>query len=236
MLRIPKLWSGDGAGIGMCLTLWGCGGKIGGMGFYARHVLPRVIDMACRHKDIFHTRQGLVPGAHGRVLEVGFGTGLNLSSYDASRVDRLWALEPYWDSMRVLAAARMQASTIQVEPVPASAESIPLDSDFFDSVVMTFTLCSIAEAGRALEEIRRVMKPGAVMIFAEHGLAPDRFVQHQQRLLNPLWGYCGGGCCLDRPMDKLITDAGFRVPEMGMGYLNGFRFASYVYSGQAFKD
>ncbi len=210
--------------------------KIGDMGVYAKHILPRVIDLACRHEDIFRTRQELLPRARGRVLEVGFGTGLNLSSYDPGRVQRLWALEPFWDDMQAVAEKRLRSSSIEVEPVPSGAESIPLPSNFFDTVVMTYTLCSIADTDTALEEIRRVMKPGAVMLFAEHGLAPDRFVQRQQRLLNPVWGYCGGGCHLDRPMDKLIAGAGFRVPDLEKGYLNGFRFASYVYSGQAFKD
>lgn len=210
--------------------------RLADMGLYAKHILPRVIDLACRHEDIFRTRQELVPRAQGKVLEVGFGTGLNLSSYDAGRVQRLWALEPFWDSMQAVAETRLRKSSIEVEAVPCGAESIPLPSNFFDTVVMTYTLCSIPDSAIALEEIRRVMKPGAVMLFAEHGLAPDRFVQRQQRLLNPVWGFCGGGCCLNRPMDKLIAGAGFRVPNMEQGYLNGFRFASYVYSGQAFKD
>lgn len=210
--------------------------KIAAMGIYAKYILPRVIDLACRHEDIFRTRQELLPRARGRVLEVGFGTGLNLSSYDAGRVQRLWALEPSWDSMQALAEKRLRKSTIEVKAVASGAEAIPLPSNFFDTVVMTYTLCSIPDTDAALKEIRRVMKPGAVMLFAEHGLAPDRFVQRQQRLLNPVWGYCGGGCQLDRPMDKLIAAAGFRVPDLEQGYLNGFRFASYVYSGQAFKD
>ena len=205
------------------------------MGLYQQHVLPRVIDLACRHRDIFRSRQALIPRARGRVLEVGFGTGLNLSSYSAQQVERVWALEPSWESMQGLARSRMDAVAIEVEPVVASAEAIPLASDFFDTVVMTFTLCSIGDSGKALEEIRRVMKPGGTLLFAEHGLAPDRFVQRQQRWLNPLWGRCGGGCQLDRPMDALITGAGFKVPELQAGYLNGFRFASYVYSGQGFK-
>jgi len=205
------------------------------MGLYARHILPRVIDLACRHRDIFSARQALVPQARGRVLEVGFGTGLNLSSYAAGQVDRLWALEPHWESMRAVADKRMQDTPIEVEVITAGAAAIPMPADFFDSVVMTFTLCSIREGEVALDEIRRVMKPGAVMLFAEHGLAPERFVQYQQRVLNPLWGACGGGCQLDRPMDRMITRAGFDVPEMQAGYLTGFRFASYVYSGRAYK-
>ncbi|MCJ7558627.1 MAG: class I SAM-dependent methyltransferase [Gammaproteobacteria bacterium] len=205
------------------------------MGLYARHILPRVIDLACRHRDIFRARQELVPQARGRVLEVGFGTGLNLSSYAADRVERLWALEPYWESMQAVAGKRMRDTTLEVEVVAAGAAAIPMPTDFFDSVVMTFTLCSIHEGEQALEEIRRVMKPGAVMLFAEHGLAPERIVQYQQRVLNPLWGACGGGCQLDRPMDRMITGAGFEVPEMQAGYLTGFRFASYVYSGKAYK-
>jgi ubiquinone/menaquinone biosynthesis C-methylase UbiE len=205
------------------------------MGLYAKHVLPRVIDMACRHRDIFDARKALVPRAHGKVLEVGFGTGLNLSSYEAGQVERVWALEPNWETMQSLARTRLDAVSIEVEAVPASAEDIPLHTDFFDTVVMTFTLCSIPDSEKALEEIRRVMKPGAALLFAEHGLAPDRFVQHQQRWLNPVWGRCGGGCQLDRPMDRLITGAGFDIPDLQAGYLTGFRFASYVYSGSAYK-
>ena len=205
------------------------------MGLYARHILPRVIDLACRHQDVFKARQALVPQARGKVLEVGFGTGLNLSSYASSRVERLWALEPHWESMQAVAGRRMGNTSLEVEVLTASAAAIPMPADFFDSVVMTFTLCSIHEGEQALEEIRRVMKPGACLLFAEHGLAPERFVQRQQRLLNPVWGACGGGCQLDRPMDRLITGAGFDVPDMQAGYLGGFRFTSYVYSGKAWK-
>jgi SAM-dependent methyltransferase len=205
------------------------------MGLYSRHILPHVIDLACRHRDISKTRQALVPHARGRVLEVGFGTGLNLSSYDTGQVERLWALEPHWEAMQAVADKRMREATLELEVLTASAAAIPMPTDFFDSVVMTFTLCSIHEGEQALEEIRRVMKPGACLLFAEHGLAPERFVRRQQRLLNPVWGACGGGCQLDRPMDRMITGAGFDVPEMQTGYLAGLRFASYVYSGRAYK-
>ena len=140
------------------------------MGLYARHILPHVIDRACRHEDMFRARQAVVPQARGRVLEVGFGTGLNLSSYEAGQVERLWALEPHWESMQAVAQKRLRNTTLEVEVIAEGAAAIPMPADFFDSVVMTFTLCSIHEGEQALEEIRRVMKPGACMLFAEHGL------------------------------------------------------------------
>jgi len=206
------------------------------MGLYRKYILPRVIDMACSQRHISGPRGALVSRAHGDVLEIGFGTGLNLPVYNPARVRRLWALDPAWDEMRGLAFARLAQSDIRIHPMRESAECISAEDHFFDSVVMTYSLCSIPRPAAALEEIRRVMKPGATLLFAEHGLAPEPGVRRLQGLLNPIWGCLGGGCRLDRPMDDLILAAGFSMQELEKNYLPGLRFASYVYRGVAVRE
>jgi len=205
------------------------------MGLYSRNILPRVIDFACRQRHVSAPRQSVVPRARGKTLEVGFGTGLNLPYYDAGRVSGLWALDPAWEAMAPLARQRLAASTIPLIPLPASADAIPATDAYFDSVVVTYSLCSIADPASALAEIMRVLKPGGNLLFAEHGLAPDPAVRRLQGLLNPCWGYFGGGCQLDRPIDRLILNSGFGLQGMEQGYLPGLRFASYVYRGVAIR-
>jgi len=177
-----------------------------------------------------------VPRAHGNVLEIGFGTGLNLPMYDQDRVRRLWALDPAWDDMQDIARKRVARSDLEIEAMNESAERISAEDGFFDSVVMTYSLCSIPRPAAALQEIGRVMKPGAQLYFAEHGLAPDPGVRRMQSILNPLWGCFGGGCSLDRAMDQLILGAGFSMLELEKNYLPGLRFASYVYRGVAIRE
>lgn len=201
------------------------------MSFYDRLILPRLIDLACRCKLATERRAALVPGASGAVLEVGVGSGLNLRFYSAS-VTRLVAVDP---SESLLSMARKKAAGLAfpVELRCESAEQLSLDDRSIDTIVMTFTLCSIPEPLRALREMRRVLKPGGRLLFAEHGLAPDAGVRRWQERLNPVWSRLAGGCNLNRKIDALLAGSGFRVEELRADYLPGPRPLTYTYEGRA---
>jgi len=156
-------------------------------------------------------REKLVPLASGRVLEVGMGSGLNLPFYDARRVTKVWGLEPS-PEMSKMASAAVEAVAFDVEFVSAGGEQIPLDSESFDTVLMTFTLCTIPE--RALREIARVLKRGGQLLFCEHGAAPDAGVRRWQNRINPLWRRLAGGCHLNRDIPGLIRRGGFEITRM----------------------
>ncbi len=184
-----------------------------------------------RNKEVTRYRAKTIPSAAGRVLEIGAGSGLNLRFYGA-QVQRLYALDP---SSRLLQMARKKqpAAGFPVQLLQSSAEHIPLDSGSVDTVVSTWTLCSIPDVARALREARRVLKPGGLLLFVEHGYAPDPGVQAWQRRLDPLWTRIAGGCHLDRRIDSLIRDAGFDIRELTNEYLKGPRPLTYTYSGEA---
>ncbi|MFY9316523.1 MAG: class I SAM-dependent methyltransferase [Burkholderiales bacterium] len=201
------------------------------MGIYARRILPHLTDWTMQNDEAARYRALVVPHARGLVLEVGAGSGLNLPFY-GSAVERLTALDP---SPELLHKARKRARGTQfpVEFVEGGAEQIPLADHSVDSVVMTWTLCSIAHPERALAEIRRVLKPDGVLWFAEHGLAPQRRVAAFQACFTPLWARFSGGCHLDRKTDDLLVAAGFRLEDLVTEYAKGPRIFSYQYSGRA---
>ena len=188
------------------------------MGLYARHIEPRLVSCLCGMKVISEQRQKVTPLAGGRVLEVGFGSGLNLPHYDAEKIDHLWALEPS-ETMRSLAAKRMAAAPFPIELLDLPGEEIPLDDDSADTVVITYTMCTIPDAAAALAGIRRVLKPGGRMLFCEHGRAPDEGVARWQDRLDRMWGRLAGGCHLNRDIAGLIRDAGFEIDRIETGYL-----------------
>src|ERR1700743_3406667 len=165
------------------------------MGFYDRHVLPVLLNAAMGTKPIRYQRRKVVPRAKGRVLEIGFGAGHNLPFYDAGKVTHLWALEPAKE-MRARAAERVAESPLQIEFLDLPGEQIPLESESADTVLVTYTICTIPDAMKALGEMRRVLKPDGRMIFCEHGKAPDEKVNRWQDRLTPLWRSCFGGCHL----------------------------------------
>lgn len=205
------------------------------MGFYDHYILPRFLNLAMGTKPITYQRKKVVPRAEGRVLEVGFGAGHNLPFYDAGKVTHLWALEPAAE-MRERAAERVAASPIKPEFIDLPGEQIPLDAESADTVLITYTLCTIPDVMKALGEMRRVLKPNGRMIFCEHGEAPDENVRRWQARLTPAWKVIGGGCHVGRPIPKLIADAGFRVEGMQTMYLPGTpRFAGFNYWGDAVK-
>jgi ubiquinone/menaquinone biosynthesis C-methylase UbiE len=201
------------------------------MSFYDKWVLPRLTDFAMRNKEATRYRSQIVPQAHGAVLEIGVGSGLNLPFYGAS-VEHVYGLDPS-NELLIMAREKARAITIPVDFLAYSGEEIPLDSGCIDTVVTTWTLCSTPDPVQALKEMKRVLKPGGALLFAEHGLAPEARVQRWQRRINPLWSRITGGCNLNRKMDELIKASGFRIEELETAYAKGPRPMSYVYSGRA---
>ncbi len=202
------------------------------MGLYSKYILPRVIDATCAASPATRQRQKLIPSASGEVLEVGIGTGLNLPFYDPARVSRVWGLDPAEEIAR-RAVPAADAAPFGVDFVHAGAEEIPFEADRFDTVVVTYTLCSLPDPVPALREMGRVLAPGGRLLFCEHGLAPDPDVRRWQRWANPLWRRLGGGCTLDRDIPALIRAGGFQVRELDTMYIPGWRPGSYNYWGVA---
>ena len=174
--------------------------------------------------------------ARGKVLEVGIGTGLNLPHYDPSRVEKIWGLDPDTE-LQPLARRRIGEHGLEVELLGLSGEEIPMDDDSFDSVVVTFTLCTIPDVAQALLEMRRVLKPDGRLLFCEHGLAPEARVAGWQRRLTPGWKRLAGGCHLDRDMPALLDAAGFCCEQLDDGHLPGLtpllKPFTYIYRGAA---
>jgi len=201
-------------------------------GLYERWVLPRLLDLAMRQPPITRQREKVVPRARGRVLEVGIGSGLNLAHYDRGRVEKLWALDPSPELTRV-ARRRAVLAGVEVDFVGLDGACIPLESGSVDTVLTTYTLCTIPDVAIALEEMRRVLRPDGRLIFAEHGRAPDAEVVRWQDRLNPLWKRLAGGCHLNRAVPELIGSAGFRLEGVETLYLPGPRPMTYNYWGEA---
>ena len=201
------------------------------MSLYDRWILPRVLDVVMRNREMTRYRSGLVPKARGVVLEVGIGSGLNLPFY-GPQVERLHAIDPSEELLR-MARKRAKSIPFPVECFARSGEAIPIDDHCVDTVLTTFTLCTIADPLAALREMRRVLRPTGRLLFAEHGLAPDRSVQRWQQRCTPVWKRIAGGCNLDRKMDDLIGTAGFHIAELKVEYAKGPRPLSYIYAGSA---
>ena len=203
------------------------------MSFYSRYILPALITCACGAKPVRRQRRKIVPRAEGVVLEIGFGAGLNLPFYDASKVSRVHALEPE-DGMLARARKISGSSAIPIEILPERAEDLSLPDASVDTVLVTYSLCTIPDAVAALNGARRVLKPQGRLLFCEHGLAPDAKVQHTQRSIEPIWSRIGGGCRLTRNIPSLICQAGFEIADLEAMYLPSTpRFAGYNYWGSA---
>jgi ubiquinone/menaquinone biosynthesis C-methylase UbiE len=202
------------------------------MGLYDRHVLPHLIDFACGMGAVMKARSQIVPLAKGRVLEVGIGSGLNLSFYDPQRVVVVVGVDPSADMQR-LARERAAHCQVPVEMIALELGQIQAEDASFDDIVCTFTLCTIPDALAALREMRRVLKAGGRLLFCEHGLAPDLPVVRWQKRLTPLWKPLAGGCHLDRDIPALIEAGGFHIRQLDSGYLKGPRPMTHVYRGWA---
>lgn len=200
-------------------------------GFYDRVIFPRIMHFTMGFREVSEYRARVVPAATGRVLEIGLGSGLNLPFY-GDRVSEVIGVDPH-EALNRMARRRLDSTRLPVRIVNGSAEALPLDDASVDCVVTTWTLCSIGAVDRALQEMRRVLRPGGEILFIEHGTAPDTAVARWQDRLTPLWRRCAGGCRLNRPIDHLFARAGFTITDLETGYLKGPRLLSYCYWGRA---
>jgi ubiquinone/menaquinone biosynthesis C-methylase UbiE len=200
------------------------------MGIYADIILPRLCDLSMRNDRLRPYRERVIGAAEGRVLEIGVGSGLNLPFYGPT-VREVLALEP---APKLLAMARRVPDPgMPVSFIEASAESIPLDHQSVDTVVTTWTLCTVPEAAAAIAEMRRVLKPHGKLLFVEHGLAPDASVRWWQDRLTPIWRRLSGGCHLNRPIQSMIEGGGFHVDRVETGYMPGPKPMTFMYEGSA---
>ena len=202
------------------------------MKIYDKYVLPRLVHLTCSQNPTMRQREKVVPLASGRVLEIGIGSGLNIPFYDTSKVEHLWGLDPSAE-MWAIAQKTAEKHHLDAEFIQSGAESIPLDSNSADTIMMTFTMCTIPKVHTALEEIKRVLKPTGKLIFCEHGKAPDKSVERWQNRVNPIWKKLAGGCNLNRPIVALLEQSGFNSADVQTMYLPGWKPATFNYWGTA---
>ncbi|MEL7296175.1 MAG: class I SAM-dependent methyltransferase [Pseudomonadota bacterium] len=204
------------------------------MGFYSEHILPPLLDVACGMKAVSRQREKVVPLATGDVLEIGIGSGLNLPWYNTERVNRIWGLEPS-AAMRERAQKKYDAlgMTIPLDFIDLPGEQIPLPDNVADTIVMTYTLCTIPEPDKALANMLRVLKPEGRLLFCEHARAPDLGVQQWQDRLNRPWRRVAGGCNMNRPILDLISDNGFTIQESDEMYVPGPKILTFNVWGSA---
>ncbi len=199
---------------------------------YDKYILPKVTNALCATKPNMRQREKVVPIASGRVLEIGVGTGLNFRYYNSDKVDQLLALDPS-EEMWALAESNLGNQNLNIKFIQGYAESIPIDDNSINSIVITYTLCTIPDYITALQEFRRVLKPNGVIIFCEHGIAPDKSVRRWQNVLNPVWKRLGGGCNLNRDIPSIIEGGGFTFEQLETMYIPGFKPACYNFWGVA---
>lgn len=205
------------------------------MSFYEDRILPHIIDCACSMGQVMKLRSQVVPRARGRVLEVGMGSAINLPFYNADQVQTVYGLEPS-EGMRRKARPNLEKSPVTVEWLDLPGEQIPLDNESIDTVLLTFTLCTIPDWHAALGQMWRVLKPGGELLFLEHGESPDKGTRKWQHRVTPGWKKIAGGCHLNRPIADLIREGGFQIEELENLYLpKAPRIAGYIYKGRAIK-
>ena len=203
------------------------------MSFYDKYILPHFLNCACGTKPIQYQREKVVPLATGLVLEIGIGSGLNIPFYNTAKVTRVLGLDPS-EELNRMARKVAEEKGLAVEFILGGAEAIALPDNHVDTVLVTYTMCTIPQVAEANKEINRVLKPKGKLIFCEHGLAPDANVSKWQNRIDPYWGKIAGGCHLNRNIPALISPAGFKIESMEQMYLPGTpKFAGYNYWGTA---
>lgn len=205
------------------------------MNLYDKYILPKVVHWACNGSPSRKQRQKIIPKAKGQVLEIGIGSGLNLPFYDAKKVKSLTAIDPseeIWD----LKLFDIDQLKFDFKFIKAFAEEIPIKNKQFDTIVITYALCTIKDTKKAMDEFKRLLKPKGKLLFCEHGQAPDHAVKVWQNTINPVWKRVGGGCNLNKEIPELITSNGFKITEMETMYLPGWKPASFNYWGVAVLD
>jgi len=201
------------------------------LGLYDKYILPKFLNCACGSKPINYQRQKVVPLAKGKVLDIGIGSGLNIPFYNSDKIDKVIGIDPSHELID-LAKELANDSKASIELVIGSAESIPYPDNFFDTVLVTYTMCTIPNVAIANKEMWRVLKDDGRLIFCEHGLAPDKKISKWQNRIDPFWGKIAGGCHLNRDIQKLITDAGFSFESLDKMYIPSTpKFAGYNYWG-----
>ena len=201
------------------------------MSLYNKYILPKFLNCACGSKPINYQRQKVVPLAKGKVLDIGIGSGLNIPFYNSDKIDQVIGIDPSHELIE-LAKELANDSKASIELVIGSAESIPYPDNFFDTVLVTYTMCTIPNVAIANKEMWRVLKDDGRLIFCEHGLAPDKKISKWQNRIDPFWGKIAGGCHLNRNIQKLITDAGFSFEALDKMYIPSTpKFAGYNYWG-----
>jgi len=185
-----------------------------------------------KNKVIKKQRLKVIPKAQGIVLEIGIGSGLNLDFYDKKKISKIYALDPH-PKLTEMSKKKAKELEIDLELFQRPADEIPLKEHFFDTVVCTYTLCSIEDPIKALKEIKRVLKPKGIFLFSEHGLSPEKKIARWQDRLNPIQNVLGGGCNLNRDIPKIINESGYTIAELNKGYIPGPKFLSYHYWGQS---
>ena len=205
------------------------------MSLYNKYILPKFLNCACGSKPINYQRQKIVPLAKGKVLDIGIGSGLNIPFYNSDKIDQVIGIDPSHELID-LAKDLANKSRVSIDLVIGSAESIPYPDNFFDTVLVTYTMCTIPNVVIANKEMWRVLKDDGSLIFCEHGLAPDKKISKWQNRIDPFWGKIAGGCHLNRDIQKLITDAGFSFESLDKMYLPSTpKFAGYNYWGVSKK-
>ena len=202
------------------------------MSIYSKYILPKAIHSVCGSETSTRQRQKLIPQAEGRVLEVGIGSGFNLAFYDPKRVTEVIGIDPSVELLQ-MAAETARDAPFPVQLLELSGEAMPFADDSFDTIVTTYTLCTIPDVDKALGEMRRLLKKGGRLLFSEHGTAPDKWVYRTQIYLNPVWKIFSGGCNLDRPISELIARNGFKIKKLEKKYISDLRFVSFNYLGIA---
>lgn len=204
------------------------------MGFYSKYILPGLIEWACSNGSSDTKRAMVVPRAYGRVLEIGIGTGNNLPHYDGSQVSHLTAIDPM-EALWKRNATDLSELPFDLTYIRGTASHIPAEAGTFDTVVTTFTLCSVDEADLVLKELRRVLKPGGKLIFYEHGKSPDKRTERWQNRVNPLWSRISGGCNLNRDIPALMEGNGFKTEDICARDTGGWKLISFSYWGTAIR-
>ena len=205
------------------------------MGFYDKYILPKVLNCTCASKPIRYQRDKIVPLAEGVVLDVGIGSGLNIPFYNKSKIKHLYGLDPSKELLEI-AKPVAEKNQLAIEFLQCEAENIPLPDNSIDTVLITYTMCTISNVSLANSEIIRVLKNDGKLLFCEHGLAPDKKVANWQKRINPIWTKIAGGCNLDRDIPNLITSSGLKIDNMEEMYLpSTTKFAGYNYWGVAKK-
>lgn len=202
------------------------------MGLYNKYILPTLIDLTCKQDSSMRQRMKVIPLATGNVLEIGIGSGLNLPIYNNENVKHLTGIDP---SKELWVKNIIDTKNLPFEFAftEAFAENIPEEDNKFDTVVITYALCTISDPNKGLAEIRRVLKPNGKLIFCEHGKAPDKVIQKWQNLINPLWKNISGGCNLNRDIPLIIQENGFKINNLEKMYISEWKPLSFNYWGTA---